>query len=1139
MKNKKLIGLASLMLALGGLAGCKKECEHDWVYKNDADGHWQVCSKCDAENTEFKKAKHAMKNNPDKEAENKAATCTEAGWTWQKCSACGYEAKKENKATGHHYTVKVSTTSTCTVAGKKTMKCKDCDATEVQDDVALDHDWVEDTTFTGEAATCIDAGTKKMKCNRTGCNETKIVDSDPIGHKWATAEKGTPVDNVATVSRTFCENSGCTAKKITFSALEVNENTKTPKRQGRAAVDDDLTTPDVDETAPAFMEPNYVVNSDEESVSFWGRPIGNDIVLNDQGASSSDANHDIVFNKDTYGSFLEYDFNLATDLGPASLIARMEASSYLGANDDVFKAGASDWTPGAKAAENEAGFASMDYRYEVLLDDEVVEWKDTKVVKKSGADWYTFPLKNVTLSAGAHKLTIRMGGGYLAKFFEFGFETPEELLHRGHTHNFVKDEAKSSDATCNAAGHYYGVCSCGVVDEHDVAQLTHEYEVVEGSVTEATCLTAGSQTLKCKLCQDEKTETINALGHNFVANGNAIEEAGYATINPQKCSRDNTARYVIDAKDVTDATKADSAIVKTAAVADDPNTPDVNEEAAATYEPNYTVNNDGSVKFYGRPIHNAMNLPATSSDHTSVYDATVVGSFIEYKFKVPAAIENVKLIAEIKPAQYMRQNNVPMFSNPASISDDWTPGLSADGEMYPTRYIVTLNGNVLEQDLSKDAVAASDNRAWYEFPLKNQLDFEAKEYTLRITMAGGYECSFYNIGIQTQDDTTNSGGNGGGETPHTHAFVAGDKLAADTDLREVACTCGEKYGYELQAADCTGENAPVVGSEKTQTNTRLGKNNDDDLWEINGLPKGTYDVYINAQTQGGNQNNYWNAGDDVANGGTSGNNGGAKAGDFAYRYTIAAGKDTLREAAPVGVAGKKYSETGIDNTAAKWSTVAVATISILDGDTKLNLHGNDNGYGIWVFGLRLVKRDPVVTVGAAIEGNAQVKTFTSDVSVFAGYELSTEAMTKGQVPNTSDAKTRLGKGTETADVWDITGIKAGKYAVYMNAQTKDNNQTAYWNAGDSVAHGDSAGNNGNAEANADAYRYKITVGETTVNVGLADTKYETAGITSAGGWTSVAVATITIPAEATTLTLANQNNGYAIWVYGLRLVQIA
>jgi hypothetical protein len=163
---------------------------------------------------------------------------------------------------------------------------------------------------------------------------------------------------------------------------------------------------------------------------------------------------------------------------------------------------------------------------------------------------------------------------------------------------------------------------------------------------------------------------------------------------------------------------------------------------------------------------------------------------------------------------------------------------------------------------------------------------------------------------------------------------------------------------------------------------------------------------------------------------------------------------------------------------------------------------------------------------------------------FGGYEMSALAATdmqSGQVVDGSDKNTRLGKGSADSNVWKIAGIEAGTYAVYLKAKTQGGNENAYWNAGDQMNHGGVASENGGAAKGDDAYRFKIAVGDGQfVNVGLADKTYSDAGLGSTdAAWTTVALAEITVDATAQTVTLKNMKNGFAMWIYGLRLVKIA
>ena len=84
--------------------------------------------------------------------------------------------------------------------------------------------------------------------------------------------------------------------------------------------------------------------------------------------------------------------------------------------------------------------------------------------------------------------------------------------------------------------------------------------------------------------------------------------------------------------------------------------------------------------------------------------------------------------------------------------------------------------------------------------------------------------------------------------------------------------------------------------------------------------------------------------------------------------------------------------------------------------------------------------------------------------------------------------------------------------------------------------GGSAGDNGNSRD----YRYKIKVDNGDyVNVGNITDRYSDFGLTNLTvRWTNQSVARVTVSANAESITLHSLNNGYAIWVYGLRLVRV-
>lgn len=163
-----------------------------------------------------------------------------------------------------------------------------------------------------------------------------------------------------------------------------------------------------------------------------------------------------------------------------------------------------------------------------------------------------------------------------------------------------------------------------------------------------------------------------------------------------------------------------------------------------------------------------------------------------------------------------------------------------------------------------------------------------------------------------------------------------------------------------------------------------------------------------------------------------------------------------------------------------------------------------------------------------------------------GYELQAADLTSGQKEpsrdgtNTAAKNTRLGKNDIYDDVWNITGIAAGTYDLYLEARASAGNANAYWNAKTAQDNGDTAANNGNGSQD---YRYKVKVDSGDyVNIGgnTAADKYSAYGLNeTTPAWTTKAVARITVANGAASITIHNENNGYAIWVYGARLLSVA
>ena len=309
-----------------------------------------------------------------------------------------------------------------------------------------------------------------------------------------------------------------------------------------------------------------------------------------------------------------------------------------------------------------------------------------------------------------------------------------------------------------ASGKHYLKCTlCGLSDLVD-----HAFEPDVNKTDyrkEPTCTEAGYEWRVCS-CGETIKADLDALGHYLSRVGNDSEPPeGEAKIDVFVCDRRCGFKFLtFYADEVSLNCKKENRTIQT-----------VNRygDHVTLNEPDYVENDDGSVQLYGRPIHNACNLAeggvvlADLNYYLPAYDENIVGSFLEYKFRINNGDldKEYKLIAEIKPGHNMVIGD-KVFSTPRNNK---APSLKKDGDTisyYESRYVVTLDGVELEQNLDSDdnIVLTNEEKDWFTFPLVNNIKFLEEGYhVLRIAMGGGtcigpgYCSSFYNFGFNPVD----------------------------------------------------------------------------------------------------------------------------------------------------------------------------------------------------------------------------------------------------------------------------------------------------------------------------------------------------------------------------------------------------
>lgn len=313
-----------------------------------------------------------------------------------------------------------------------------------------------------------------------------------------------------------------------------------------------------------------------------------------------------------------------------------------------------------------------------------------------------------------------------------GLKETEKIDALEHDYRIIDDQTGAVASTCKDKG--TKIVKCTKCDKKSTieAELSTEHKFVDaqdqtGAVV--NCVTKGTAITQCSVCGIKSTREADPAGHDMSVTGTVEKYMDLTPYTVKQCSRDKVAEIKWAAKDFA---------------------PTVTDELYNN-EPNAVVDGDG-VKFWGRPIGNELPINAdgnpSSNTRVTAYNKDIEGSYIEYNINLPFSMKNVKFSADILNNMYATEAG--LFG---TTEGDWTPGLIKDKSaeagyrVSNSRYVLTVNGNDVALDLSKDKNVSE--RGWNDFPCTFNLKKGVN--CIRLTMAGGYISTFYNFSIYSDE----------------------------------------------------------------------------------------------------------------------------------------------------------------------------------------------------------------------------------------------------------------------------------------------------------------------------------------------------------------------------------------------------
>ena len=451
-----------------------------------------TCTRCGESHT----ADETAALGHDYAAEITPATCTEDGTARYTCTRCGDSYTEVLPATGHHYTASVSA-ATCTQPGETTYTCTGCGDSYTETTPALGHDYRSIVT----APTCTEGGYTTHTCERCGDSYTDAATA-ALGH-----------DYDAVVTAPTCTEDGYT--------------THTCEHCGDSYTDAVIAAPGHD----------YTCTKDGDTLTYTCTRCGD--------AYTEELIPTVAVNLQVGGSYTfttaNADITETADASIVSVSVRANAAGYsrvtsvsegrylLVCNGSLLTTNSSTYYSSWDGAGTVSGLACVSYSaggsYDAYL------WTIKAVpggytVQSADGRYLSLTAgtrsSNLTLSDTAQVLTISdlgetfsitSGSAYLDRYsssFAASYPGAGNVNEQWQLYR-----AQEADYDVTITGVSEGETSV-VLGGVRYAVTVHAHHYTEETTAPATCTESGTMTYTCAGCGDSYTETIPALGHDYV-----------------------------------------------------------------------------------------------------------------------------------------------------------------------------------------------------------------------------------------------------------------------------------------------------------------------------------------------------------------------------------------------------------------------------------------------------------------------------------------------------------------------------------------------------------------------------------------------------------------------------------------------